>query len=173
MKTNDKNRAVIAESIARAWKDSDFKSKLLSDPKGTLADAGASIDSDHQVSVVENTPSLTHAVLPRKEDQAAHSDQIDAALDELRNMPDGMEVRVHRDTASQSTIALPVAPSATGELSDADLEEVAGGKGGSNAKTQGTVVQTGYSATTVAVDVEVEVGAAAAVAVVVVPCLVS
>ncbi len=171
MKTNDKNRAVIAESIARAWKDESFKNDLVNNPKATLEAAGASIDAGHDVVVVENTDTVVHAVLPLQSEQAQHSDQIDAGLEELRNLSDGVEVRVHRDTASKSHVALPQAPAAAQQLSDADLEQVAGGKGSHNAATQGTVVQTGASVTTTLVETEIEVGTA--VAVVVVPCFIS
>ncbi|MAI77998.1 MAG: hypothetical protein CL917_03580 [Deltaproteobacteria bacterium] len=171
MKNNDKNRAVIAESIAKSWKDSDHKAKLISDPVGTLKSAGASIEDGHKVTVLENTPNLIHAVLPTAGSQGGHQGAIDSALEELRNLPEGVEVRVQRDSENHSIIALPAAPS--GDLSDADLEQVAGGKGGNNEATQTQTTQTQTMETTSTEVAEAEVGVAAAVAVVVVPCFIS
>jgi hypothetical protein len=44
-------------------------------------------------------------------------------------LPSGMKVRVQEEAAHTLTFILPAAPPAGGELSDADLEQVAGGKG--------------------------------------------
>ncbi|MAI77999.1 MAG: hypothetical protein CL917_03585 [Deltaproteobacteria bacterium] len=183
MKHLDKNRAIVAEAIARSWRDADFKSQFISDPAGTLKNAGAIIDEGHSVNVVENTPSLVHAVLPLHTNQSQHENQIDAALEELRGLPDGMQVRVYRDTDQESFFALPVAPDPG--LTDSELEQIAGGKGAHNVTvasleatmTQSTQTQTVETTTTAAVEAEVGAAvvaaAAVAVAVVVTPCLIS
>jgi hypothetical protein len=77
----------ISKVIRRAWADPAYKSKLLSDPHGTLAEAGVQVPAGSKVKVVEDTADTRHLVLP-------------------------------------------VAPPNTGELSDEELEKVAGGLSG-------------------------------------------
>jgi hypothetical protein len=55
--------------------------------------------------------------------------KLDASVNLLTELPEQMEVRIHRDSAARSYFVMPAAQQAAGELSDADLELVAGGKG--------------------------------------------
>ena len=51
--------------IAKAWTDPDFKSRLLSDPKGTLeGELGVSLQGDLQVDVVEENSHRLYLLLP-------------------------------------------------------------------------------------------------------------
>ncbi len=55
---------MIAKAIARAWRDPEYKAKLLGDPHAALAEAGIEIPEGTQVKVVENTADIRHIVLP-------------------------------------------------------------------------------------------------------------
>ncbi len=84
MPQTDQDKAATAHGkiIARAWRDPAFKAKLLADPHATLKEAGLQVREGVTVTVVENTDTHHHLVMP---------------------------------------------PKPTGELSDAELDKVAGG----------------------------------------------
>jgi hypothetical protein len=187
MKDTDRNRAILAEVIARAWRDPAFRASLKANPKKALTDAGMQIAPNLEVVLLENTPTIIHAVLPPRTDMARFQARFDAAVKRLFDMPDNVEVRVHRDSATRVFVAIPAAPAkpATGELTDRQLEQVAGGK--TAAATYQTVVgetsvvQSAEAVTTAAAAQDVAAVStvagvaevAAAVAAVVVPCFVS
>ena len=62
----DKATAAHGKIIARAWRDPAFKAKLLADPQATLKEAGVAVPAGVKVTVVENTDSHFHLVLPPK-----------------------------------------------------------------------------------------------------------
>lgn len=53
-------------------------------------------------------------------------------------LPENIEVRVVEEDSNTIYFVLPMQPSETGELSDAELESVAGGNWGSSSKTTNT-----------------------------------
>lgn len=54
----------IGKAIARAWKDSAYRSKLLSDPHAALTEVGVDVPVGVTVRVLENTKDVRHVVLP-------------------------------------------------------------------------------------------------------------
>jgi hypothetical protein len=187
VKDTDRNRAVLAEVIARSWRDSAFRASLKANPKQALITAGMQIPADVEVVLLENTPTMVHAVLPPRQDMARFQSRADTAMRQILNMPDELEIRFHRDSARRIFVVIPAAPRAgTGALSDRDLERVAGGGATTTATVQTvvgvtTAVQTAEAVTTaaaaqdaVAVTTAAAVAeVAAAVAAVVAPCFVS
>ena len=117
--------------------------------------------------------------------------QIQKAVQMLKDLPEDVEVHLHRDSATRAFIVLPEAPVGAGDLTDAQLEHVVGGKGGSAPKdvavtvndvataTQGVtlaVAVTGAAAVeevAVATTVGGVAEVAGAVVAVVVPCFIS
>ena len=65
--------------IAKAWRDPAFKAKLLADPQGTLRQAGVSVPAGVTVTVVENTGTHFHFVLPTKPTGALSDEELDRA----------------------------------------------------------------------------------------------
>lgn len=181
MKQSDKNRAILAEAIARSWKDGSYRNELKSAAKKTLMAAGMDIPADMDVAVLENTPSILYAVLPTMDDQSKYQALLDKAVSRISSLPENLELRVVRDTPHKSHIVIPAAPAAvaTGKLSDEDLEQVAGGKShtttNENAEAETTAVQSAEAVTTTveAQDVATTSTAVAEVEVVVVPCFIS
>jgi hypothetical protein len=173
MKTSDKNRAILAEVIARAWRQPEFRDELKSGPKKTLKAAGMDIAPDMDVVVLENTPSTLYAVLPPLGDQNNYQSRLEKATKRISELPENLELRVVRDTPHKAHVIIPAVPAAvaTGQLSDASLEQVAGGKSStatntnSVAEAETTTVEVQTTATTTTVAAEVEV--------VVVPCFIS
>lgn len=56
--------------IERAMNDEDFRSRLLADPKGTIeSDMGLAFPEGSELRVLENTPTVTHLVLPMAQEE--------------------------------------------------------------------------------------------------------
>lgn len=191
MKESDKHRAIIAETVARGWREPAFLSEFRQNPKMTLQKAGMDIPATMEVVVLENSPTVINAVLPPKGDMQRYEARMQKAVKMLADLPEDMEVHLHRDSAIRSFIIIPEAPSHGGELSDAQLEQVVGGKGSSPHKdvavtvnnvataTQGVtlaVAVTGAAAVEEVAAVTTAAGVAevaGAVVAVVVPCFIS
>ncbi|TDC52495.1 NHLP leader peptide family natural product precursor [Actinomadura sp. KC345] len=61
--------AFIARIVSRAWKDSDYRSRLLDDPKGVLAEElGTDIPAHVEVHVLEEHPDVRYLLLPHQRD---------------------------------------------------------------------------------------------------------
>jgi hypothetical protein len=146
----------IQEIIAKVWSDESLKTKLLDNPKSVLAEYGLEFPASMEVQVHENTSSLMNYVLPLPSEipPGVDMEEIDpvagkviklafadeafkthlltdpkSAIAEATNMtlPISLEIRVYEDKPTVKHLVLPVNP-ANSELSDADLELVAGGK---------------------------------------------
>jgi hypothetical protein len=80
-------RAVETQLIEKCWKDSEFKKRVVSDPKGMLEQ---------------------------------HTGQ---------KLPAGLKIVIHEEDANTLHFSIPLPPTQMSELSDAELENVAGGTG--------------------------------------------
>ena len=54
----------VADVIARATTDEDFRAALVADPRGVLVAAGVELPDGLEVRVLENSAAHTHFVLP-------------------------------------------------------------------------------------------------------------
>jgi hypothetical protein len=157
----------------KAISDRGFRAQADKDPKAALASVGFKVPAGVSVKVYHNTSNEIHAVLPEKGAIPAGTDPNVAKVFEkawadakfkgelLQDapkaikaatgapLPKNLKIVVHENTAKEMVFVLPYVPAASGELSDADLEMVAGGKGGGNPSkggcgaalaTQGSVV---------------------------------
>jgi hypothetical protein len=132
MKENERNRAIVAEVVARAWREPPFLSQLRHNPKAVLQQAGANIPAAMDVVLLENTPTLINVILPPMALTSKYEARMQQASQLLKDLPEDMEVHLHRDSDSRAFIVLPEAPAAGGELSDKQLEHAVGGKGSSH-----------------------------------------
>jgi len=73
----NKASAAYGKMIARAWRDPAFKAKLIADPEASFKDAGVPVPPGVKMTVVENTDTHFHLVLPPK----PTGDLSDEALD--------------------------------------------------------------------------------------------
>ena len=175
MKTSNKNRAVLAEVIAKAMRDPQFRAELKRAPKQTLVAAGAEIAPNVNVEILENTDKVVFGVLPPHADQQQYQAKLDEEVKKLNKLPEHVEVRIKRDTPDLAYLIIPKprTPAAGGRGTGARGEEL------DAVAVSAAAIQTTAAATTVAVVEEVNVAAeaaAASVAVVVavfVPCFVT
>ncbi len=153
----------VQEALDRIWRDESLKGSLLSDPKPVLESFGMEFAPGVSVQVHENTPSLINAVLPVKPatpvvlgaadpvsrivEQAwldpafkakLLSDPKEAAAESGLRLPDSVSLKVWENSATVEHLVLPLNP-AESELSDADLEAVAGGSSGKGAQPGGVL----------------------------------
>ena len=56
----------MAQVIAKAWADEDFKGRLLGDPRKVLAENGIALPEGIDVKAVENTDKVFYLVIPAK-----------------------------------------------------------------------------------------------------------
>ena len=130
-----------ARVVARAWVDPDFKRRLLSDPKGTVAELGYFLPNDPVLVVLENTDEVHHLVVctlcscyPRallglppdwyKSDAYRSRAVVEprGVMSEFGlSLPDEVEVRVMDSTADMRYMVLPQRPSGTDRMSEEEL----------------------------------------------------
>jgi hypothetical protein len=147
--------ATSQEALEKIWNDPQFKKRLLADPKAGLAELGMHVADQQDVQIWENTPHEMNFVLPDRgempagyDPEAAYgvvgkvikkawndpsfksrllSNPKDAVADAVGlDVPAMLKLRIHEDTPRVRNVILPVNPQ-TEELSDAELETMAGG----------------------------------------------
>jgi nitrile hydratase len=130
-----------ARVVARAWVDTTYKTRLLDDAPGAIAELGYTSGQGEHMVVVENTPKVHNLVVctlcscypwpvlglpPVWYKSAAYRSRavIDprGILRELgTELPDDVEVRVWDSTAELRYIVLPERPAGTEQMSEEEL----------------------------------------------------
>lgn len=138
----------------RVWTDEDFKNRFIADPKSVLAEVGAKVPDSVKIEVHEDRPDLQNYILPRKEqlerynleeqnpiisqviqhslaDDAFKARLLQNPKDGIKeatgqDIPDALTICFHEDTPTVKHLVIPM-NSTTEELSDTQLEMVAGG----------------------------------------------
>lgn len=162
MLEGDRDRVIVAEVTARAWKDEDYRKRLIREPDKVFTEAGLKIPPGAHIKIVENTPTVAYVSIPAADRFAARADAFMASLGRMLPLPAGVEVRMLQCTASQRFIVLPLAPNMDG-MSDQDLLALVGGSSAVNSQTNVndnanvnvTVNSNGGANVTVGVDVAV------------------
>ena len=141
------------ELIQQLWDSPEKKQAFLSNPKAYLEGEGEQIPDSMKVVAYEDTPTQVHVVIPAPgteiPQEALQGNKIAQALEKAStdpaykaklsenpqaaasdlgiDVPEHIKIQVLENTPDKVNIVLPFNP-ATAELSDADLEAIAGGK---------------------------------------------
>ncbi len=67
----------LEKIIKRAWDEAEFKARLLSDPEEALKEEGIEVPEGVTVTVVENTKSAVHLVIPMRPEQELSDEQLE------------------------------------------------------------------------------------------------
>jgi len=155
-------KPTVEQVLQQIWTDPATKQKLEADPKAFIKDFGIEIPENMKVELHEDSPSLKNFVLPKIEgntpeipkssdpvvsvfqramtDPAFKSKLLSDPKTTVRDMgvaiPDAVNIRVYENSADTLHLVLPANPGES-ELSDADLEAVAGGVSKSGQLTYG------------------------------------
>ena len=129
--------------IARAWTDSAYRERLISDPKSAFAEMGVTrLDENPEVVVVENTPERHNVIVctlcscyprvllgmpPAWYKKRAYRSRVvkepRKVLSEFgTELPDLTKIEVHDSTADMRYLVLPMRPSGTDNWSAEQLE---------------------------------------------------
>ncbi len=90
----------ISKAIARAWRDSAYKAKLLSDPHAALAEAGVEVPEGTNIKVVENSSDTHHLVLPTAPANVGElsGEALEKAAAGANSIPGVLGIYSHMDT---------------------------------------------------------------------------
>jgi nitrile hydratase len=130
-----------ARMVARAWVDPKYKSLLLSDTKAAALEIGVDASGPVEFITVENTPEIHNiivctlcscyprAILGRPPDWYKSADYRSRTVREPRAVmrefgyepPEGVSVAVHDSSADMRYMVLPLRPSGTSGMSEAEL----------------------------------------------------
>ncbi len=133
-----------ARIVARAWVDSEFKARLVADPRSAVAELGYVLAPESQLAVMENTDSVHHVVVctlcscypssllgPPPDWYKSFAYRSRAVSDPRGVMREfgleldtGVEVRVVDSTADLRYIVLPVRPAGTENMSEEELAKL-------------------------------------------------
>ncbi|MEK9648911.1 MAG: nitrile hydratase subunit alpha [Gammaproteobacteria bacterium] len=129
--------------IARAWTDSAYRERLISDPKSAFAEMGVTrLDENPEVVVVENTPERHNVIVctlcscyprvllgmpPAWYKKRAYRSRVvkepRKVLSEFgTELPDLTKIEVHDSTADMRYLVLPMRPAGTDNWSAEQLE---------------------------------------------------
>ncbi len=134
--------------ITRVKSDSDFRSRLIADPVSACDEVGCSVPQGTEVQVVEQSPNQFHLMLGAKGYVAEIDSMLDRAVNDTEfkaqllddpistvesaigeKLPAGVEVFVHEKKPGRVFLFLD-STGAGGELSEQELDAVAGGRFG-------------------------------------------
>ena len=133
--------ALGAKVVARAWVDTDFRTRLLANGRAACEELGITFYDDTQLIVIENTDEVNNLVVctlcscyPRpvlglppdwyklKPYRSRAVTEPRAVLAEFgTTIPDDVEVRVHDSTAMVRYLVLPKRPKGTEDFDEAEL----------------------------------------------------
>jgi hypothetical protein len=129
MTNADQERIVIAEVIRKAWGTAADREALLQDPSQVLRDAGLDLPEGQTVTVLEDTPTVRHLVLPAIVTDEVRQEVL-GLLSQAIPLPVGLEVRLHQNSDAERFLVLPLPLGDDDSLSEDALGLVVGGNGG-------------------------------------------
>ena len=114
----DMMQQLLGKTVATAWMDPEFKSRLLTNPRAMLAEGGLIPPPHIELHVVENTAKKTYITLPAPWADTSNPAfmqrlQLDprTVLSEAGiTIPDNIEIVFLENTNNKMNIVIPVSP---------------------------------------------------------------
>jgi hypothetical protein len=103
----ERDKTLLAMVVARAWRDGDYRSRLIAEPKAILAAEGLELPADVEIEVLENKPGVTYINLARNTTEATSATSI---LERLVPVPRDHEIRLVQSTEEKRYFVIPVVP---------------------------------------------------------------
>lgn len=129
MTDTDQQRILLGQVIAKAWGDPVFRQALIEDPRAVLRAADVEIPEEQAVTVVEDTRSHRHLVIPADVTDEVRP-QVVALLTAALPLPAGTQVTLHQNSADERFLVLPAPLDEQDALPEDALGMVVGGMGG-------------------------------------------
>lgn len=104
---SERGSLVTGMVIARAWRDAEYRDRLLSRPSEVLVAAGLHIPDGVGVRVFEDTPQIRHVALTSLTSEPA---ELLPLLREQLPLPEGSELRLIQNTGQAVCLVVPLAP---------------------------------------------------------------
>jgi len=127
----DRDRVIAAEVVAKAWRDAEYRDRLIADPITVLTEAGIEVPAGATVTVLQNSADIHYVAIPLADRWEEVEEAFFTGLRRILPLPEGVELRIVQNTERDRQMVLPVPPD-MGEMSDEDLMAVAGGGVGAN-----------------------------------------
>jgi Nitrile hydratase, alpha chain len=102
--------AIIAMTVARAWKDPSYKARLIAHPETIIAEEGLSFPPNVKFRVLENTPTVRYLPLSRHLDLEKHAETLKGVLGNVLPIPLGTELRLVQSTENLRYLVIPEFP---------------------------------------------------------------
>ncbi len=115
---SERGSLVTGLVIARAWRDPDYRDRLLASPRQVLTAAGLSIPDGVRIRVFEDKPGIRHVALTSL---TSEPEELLPLLRELTPLPEGSEVRRIQNTEQVLCLIIPLAPAEPEMLTDVEI----------------------------------------------------
>ncbi|NJP88763.1 nitrile hydratase subunit alpha [Nonomuraea sp. FMUSA5-5] len=103
----DRAATIMAMVTARAWRDPEYKDRLLREPAAVLTEEGLDVPEGIELRVLEDTPAVRHVNLAR---EAGDVRQVIGGLPGALEVPEGGELRMVRNSEHVRYIVLRTPP---------------------------------------------------------------
>lgn len=104
----ERDKTLRAMVVARAWRDDDYRARLVAEPKAVLAAEGLEFPDEVEIEVLENKPGITYVNLTRGTTEAT---SVASVLERLVPLPAGREVRLVQSTENKRYFVIPAGAS--------------------------------------------------------------
>jgi Nitrile hydratase, alpha chain len=115
----DRDHTLMAMVTARAWRDPEYRERLIQDPKAVLTDEGFEFPPDMEIRVLEDTPTVKHISLTP---DIFDVKQAASLLPSTVAIPEDGEVRFVRSTGDIRYVVLQTPPPGVDPMVTPEIE---------------------------------------------------
>jgi hypothetical protein len=115
---SERSSVITGMVVARAWRDSGYRNRLLSSPREVLVAEGLEIPDGMAIRVFADTPAIRHIHLTSL---TTEPEELVPVLREILPLPEGSEVRLIQNTEQALCLVIPLAPPEPQTLTDVDV----------------------------------------------------